>query len=292
MKPLLSVASRCVAALLPFLACIHSPGALAILEASAGEPDPEVALGTVAVVIEDRHSKGPNGQPGYFPSTGIVIARDWILTVKHAFAGHTGARYSWQVHFAREIRPNAAEAAIHELRPGDVFPHPTLDLALVHVPAMPFGYRPVRILGNWTRLAESRAQPAVLAGFGPARGAGGRNRLNSVEMPISATDLTQVRRRPDLVPEGQASLHLEIDQRDGRGSCSGDSGGPVFVRDNTGRLGLVGVIRGNASYNGEHPCLAYAYAVRIDRAMDWLTQVTGKLYNPASMSLMDVSAAR
>jgi hypothetical protein len=292
MKPLRSVASRWVVALLPMLACIHAPGAMAILEASAEELAPVVALGTVAVVIEDASSKGPNGQPGYFPSSGIVIARDWVLTVKHAFAGHTAARYSWQIHFAREIRAGATGPAIHELRRGDVFPHPTLDLALVHVPGMPFGYQPVRILSDWTRMAGPSTPRAVLAGFGPARGTPGRTRLLAVEEPISATDLTQVRHRPDLVPPGQADWHLEVDQRDGRGSCTGDSGGPVFVRDTTGRLGLVGIIRGNASYNGEHPCLAYSYAVRVDRVVDWLVQVTGKLYNPASMSLVDISAAR
>lgn len=289
MNPRRSIASRCLAALLPLLACAYSPWAAAILEGSVGELDPVVALGTVAVVIEDTSSRGPNGHPGFYPSSGIVIARDWILTVKHAFAGHTAARYSWQVHFAREIRSSATGASIHGLRRGDVYPHPTLDLALVHVPGMPFGYRPVRILSDWTRIAGPSSPRAVLAGFGPARSGPGRNRLQSVEEPISATDLTQVRRRPDLVPHGQADRHLEIDQRDGRGSCSGDSGGPVFVRDTTGALGLVGVIRGNASYNGEQPCLAYSYAVRVDLVVDWLVQVTGKLYNPASMSLMDIS---
>lgn len=292
MKPPRSHPLSCLAALLPMIACLHSPAAIAILDGTAGELDPVVALGTVAVVIADANSRGPNGLPGYYPSSGIVIAREWILTVKHGFAGHTAAQYSWQVHFAREINSNATGAAIHELQRGDVIPHPTLDLALVRVSGMPFGYQPVRILSNWTRPAPSSPQPAVLAGYGPARGAYGRNRLNSVEQSISAADLSQVRRRPDLVPPGQADVHLEIDQRNGRGSCAGDSGGPVFVHDATGRLGLVGVIRGNASYNGEHPCLAYAYAVRVDRVVEWVSRVTGQFYNPASMSRMDISTIR
>lgn len=292
MKRFRSVVFRCFAALLPMFACAHAPPAMAILEASAGELDPTVARGTVAVVIEDTGEVGPNGQHGYYPSSGVVIARDWILTVKHGFAAHAAARYSWQIHFAPEIRAGTSGNAIHEVRRGDVFPHPTLDLALVRITAMPFAYQPVRIPINWTRMAEGPAPRAVLAGFGPARGLRAPNRLRSVEEPVSATDLTQTRRRPDLVPPAQAGLHLEIDQRDGRGSCSGDSGGPVFLRDSTGRLGLIGVIRGNASYNGEHPCLAYSYAVRVDRVIDWLAEVTGKFYNAASMSLVDVSSAR
>ena len=94
MKPPRSFAPLCLAALLPLIACLHSSLALAILDGSAGDLDPVVALGTVAVIIEDVNSRGPNGLPGYYPSSGIVIAREWILTVKHGFSGHTAAQYS------------------------------------------------------------------------------------------------------------------------------------------------------------------------------------------------------
>jgi hypothetical protein len=262
--------------------------AQAILNGLPGGQESTVADSTVAIVIEDNSKLGPDGRPGYYPSTGIVIAPNWILTVRHAFAGHREPQYVWQVRFDTEIG-NASTGELRTLARGDVIPHPVLDLALVHVePAVPFQYRPVRLLADGRRLKQGLPLKALLAGFGPAKNRGGRNALNFVEEPISALAIRPGGRWPDnVIPPGQGNYYLEIDQRDGRGSCSGDSGGPAFARLATGDLALLGVIKGNAAYNGRHPCLGYSYAVRIDVALPWLMHVTGTLYDPTSMLLVD-----
>jgi hypothetical protein len=272
-----------------FLVCLLLPtSALAILGGAPGERDPAIAGSTVAIVIEDTSKPGPDGRPGYYPSTGIVVARDWILTVKHAFADHNGPQYVWSVHLAPEIRIGASDARVRRLDPVSVVFHPTLDLALIHIDAaMPFEYKPARLVADGRHLARDAVFKGLLAGYGPIRGQTAPNRLNFVEEPISAISLAMGRRWPDLVARNQAADHLELDQRDGRGSCSGDSGGPVFVRLASGELGLLGVIRGNASYTGAHPCLGYSYAVRVDRVIGWLAQITGRIYNPDSMLLVD-----
>lgn len=266
--------------------------ALAILGGLPGERDPAIAASTVAVVIEDTGTRGPDGRPGYYPSTGIVVARDWILTVKHALADHTGPQYVWSVHLAPEIRTGSTDARVRRIDPASVVFHPTLDLALIHLDAaMPFEFKPARLVADGRHLARDTAFRGLLAGYGPAQGQTAANRLNFVEEPISAISLAMGRRWPDMVARNQGPDHLEIDQRDGRGSCSGDSGGPVFTRLANGGLGLLGVIRGNASYSGAHPCLSYSYAVRVDRALAWITQVTGRLYDPASMLLVEAFTA-
>lgn len=271
------------------LACLLLPtAALAILNGIPGERDPAVAASTVAIVIEDTSKPGPDGRPGYYPSTGIVVARNWILTVKHALAEHKGPQYVWSVHLAPEIRIGATDKRVRRIDPANVIFHPTLDLALVRLDgAMPFEYQPVKLVADGRHLAPAAISRGLLAGYGPARGRAEPNRLNFVEAPISAISLAMNKRWPDMVARNQGPDHLEIDQRDGRGSCSGDSGGPVFVRLATGGLGLLGVIRGNASYTGAHPCLGYSYALRVDRTIGWLTRITDHFYDPASMLLVD-----
>lgn len=267
--------------------------ALAILNGEPGERDPVVAASTVAVVIEDTSLRGPDGRPGYYPSTGIVIAPNWILTVKHSFAKYNGPQHVWQLHLAPQIDTASGGDRIRLLERNRVIFHPTLDLALVRLDApMPFEYRPVKVVADGRHLAREATLSAVLAGYGPAGNTKGPHRLHFVAEPISALSLANLPHWPDLIPRGQADSHLEVDQRDGRGSCRGDSGGPVFVKLAEGGLGLLGIIMGNASFNGGHPCLGYTYAVRADRALAWLTQITGRFYDPSSMLLVDAFAAR
>jgi hypothetical protein len=266
--------------------------ALAILDGVPAEQEPAVAGSTLAVVIEDTSQRGPDGRPGYYPSSGVVIAPNWILTVKHSFAKHNGPQHVWQLHLAPEIVGGATGDRVRVLARSSVIFHPTLDLALVRLDApMPFEYRPVKVVSAGRHLAREATLGAVLAGYGTAGNKPGPHRLNYVVEPISALSVANGPRQPELIPRGQADSHLEVDQRDGRGSCRGDSGGPVFVKLADGGVGLLGVILGNASYSGGHPCLGYTYAVRIDRALAWVTQVTGRFYDPASMLLVDAFSA-
>lgn len=273
------------------LACLLAPSsALAILDGTPAEGHSVVATSTVAIVVADTSRRGPNGKPGYFPSSGVVIARDWILTVKHAFADHLGSQYVWRVHFDLQIDANDTAGRDHVLARSDVVFHPVLDLALVRISSgMPVEYRPIPVVTDARRLRPGMPFNVVLAGFGPAQNKAGRNILHFVEEPVSAMTLRPGGRWPaGLVPPGQGLHHLEIDQHDGRGSCSGDSGGPVFVRLNDDALALLGVIKGNASNSAGHPCLGWAYAIRVDRALPWITQVTGQLYDPESMLLVEL----
>lgn len=268
------------------------PSAQAILDGLPGEQEPAVASSTVAVVIADTSLRGPDGQPGYYPSSGVVIAPNWVLTVKHSFARYNGPQHVWQLHLAPEVAFGSRGDRVRLFERSRVIFHPTLDLALIRVDGqMPFEYRPVKVVADGRRLAGDATRGAWLAGYGPSGNGKGANRLQFVAEPISALSLATVQRQPDLIPRGQADSHLEVDQRDGRGSCRGDSGGPVFVKLAEGGVGLLGVISGNASYSGAHPCLGFTYAVRVDRALAWMTQVTGRFYDPASMLLVDAFTA-
>jgi Trypsin len=261
----------------------HSSFACAILNGSPGNRDSTVEKGTVALVVEDTRTQGPNGEHGYYPTSGVLISQNWVLTVKHGMAKHLSEQYDWQVHFSPEIKSKPKTGVLKVLRTNVIF-HPALDLALVYIGnSAPVEYRPVQVLQNWPDAMQSEPTRITLAGYGPAADAVGTNRLNFVEEPISAISMVNSDRNPGLFPPDQAGYYMEMDQKDGKGSCKGDSGGPALLKLSDGSLALLGVIAGNVSYQGGHPCLQYSYVIRIDRVINWITASTGLFYNSAAM---------
>ncbi|MGB0126384.1 MAG: trypsin-like serine protease [Rhodocyclaceae bacterium] len=234
----------------------------------------------MAILIEDRKTRGPDGRPGFYPTTGILITRDWVLTVRHGFTKFRGKRYVPRLSVGATEGGKRVSLAISADR---IFIHPTLDLALVRVEGWnpPFSFRPARLAPP-----PPISEQVLLAGFGQTKDAPAGTSLRAVEEPVSAPAVVDSSRLPDLFPPHLAAHYMEIDQRDGKGSCSGDSGGPVFRRVED-QLELVGIIAGNASFDGRHPCLEYSYAVRIDGAVDWIAAVTGKSFNLLTRAFQD-----
>lgn len=252
-----------------------------VLQGVPGQTEAQIARNTVAILLEDQRHRGPDGRPGFYPTTGVLIANGWVLTVRHGFARFAGRRYTWKLHFGPD--GDASDPAAIDIKPSDVIVHPELDLALVHLKHWqpPFGFQPLRILSGNEIAGDSPAR-AFLAGFGESRITPGKTLLYIVEEPISAIDAGTLPRLPEqLFPPQLAGHYLELDQRDGKGSCSGDSGGPVLLRHRD-EFALLGIIAGNASYAGHHPCLDYSYAVRADHAVQWISSVTGLRFNPFS----------
>jgi hypothetical protein len=259
-------ASAVAAALLGPVPCA------AILDGTTAASIPGVAASTVAILIEDKRTRGPDGRPGFYPTTGVLITRDWVLTVAHGLDRFRGERYVPRLSYGDGVDGTAASTVIS---PERVSLHPALDLALVRIEGWrpPFSFRPPRF-----GMPPPSPEKVLLAGYGQTKGFLPGTTLRMVEEPVSSSSMTDAFRLPDLFPRQLAAHYLEIDQRDGKGSCSGDSGGPVFRRVGD-ELELVGIIAGNASFRGGHPCHEYSYAVRADAAVDWIAAVTGKPFN-------------
>jgi secreted trypsin-like serine protease len=60
---------------------------------------------------------------------------------------------------------------------------------------------------------------------------------------------------------------------DPTGTCSGDSGGPAFIKDNNGKLVVVGV----TSF-GDKSCHVSSYFTRVPTFKNWLTKAIQSLY--------------
>jgi hypothetical protein len=270
----------CARWLLAVAAIATSPLAHAILQGDPGIPEPAISQLTVAILIEDRLHTGQDGRPGYYPTSGVLISPRWVLTVRHGFSKHQGGRYHWAVRFGQREAPGKQMLTVDAQ---NVVMHPALDLALVRVDGWqpPFGFRSPRLGGP-----GSVGDKVMLAGFGETKLTPGGDALHTVDEPVSAPSVADSPHHPELFPAAHAPYYMEIDQRDGKGSCRGDSGGPVFRRAD-GDLELIGIIVGNASFVGHQPCLDYAYAVRLDGVIAWITAVTGQPFNLLSRRFGD-----
>jgi hypothetical protein len=171
--------------------------------------------------------------PGFF-CTGTLIAPDRVLTARHCHFGGP----------MRFDRPGAG-APLDSTR---VALHPDLDVMLFALPAAVTGVSAIPSLDAAVTLAPR--DPVMLAGVGETEvGEVGQRRFVT-------TAISQV--------TGETVL---VDGAGKSGACFGDSGGPVLIRDTSGRVKVAGVLsKGSAS------CLNLDLAVRTDAIAAWIAQ--------------------
>jgi hypothetical protein len=173
--------------------------------------------------------------------SGVVLDPHTVLTAKHCVDTQAPLR----VVVGENTTCPEGEVEVVESRH-----HPELDLALLTLAedvVETFGTVPLVVdeLGRYTP-----GDAVQIAGFGldgvtnqPGR------RL------FAATSLTEI---------GPTFLSVRA-QYGLTGSCSGDSGGPLLVRDTAGRAGLIGVLSKGAS-----DCVGEDHYVHLENAAGWL----------------------
>jgi secreted trypsin-like serine protease len=216
-------------------------------------------------------SCAPPAPPGPYPSVGAItnelptvhrvclgtlIAPDRVLTAAHCVVAQKAARYrfvSWskdgeRVHRLKEVRihPDFDRKDQEDTAANDI-----AVLTLVE----PANDIPVESLSSPGALEHTPTVTVV--GYGTARSDGPAPPL------LSAADGDVLWLRSTEVAAGRSGQ---------RQICHGDSGGPAFIRDETGRRLLVGVV----SRGIRAECTAGAIFTRVDAFLDWIGPGAGR----------------
>lgn len=258
------------------LALVLSSGAL------ASEPDlaypaknsyfPSI-VGGVDVAPSDPVSQMTVLLQGYGVCTGVLIAKDLLLTAGHCVTTQWDVRVpasQLQVKFSIDRNdPKAKTATVLGIAVPDAFtmknymggpdiPKNLHDIALVRFSGgLPEGYKAARILKKGGNVAAGQA--VIVAGYGTTipGSSFGAGRLRKAELKMEDFDYSPT--------------EVRLDSSHGSSDCNGDSGGPAFVVIQE-RYYLIGVDNW-----GPPSCNDFSIYARAGAHWDWISQASDSL---------------
>jgi secreted trypsin-like serine protease len=251
---------------------LRSKLALALLLGAASAQANETIVGGTLVDANDPvASTTVLVTDGNYICTGSIIDVDLVVTAAHCVAAPAE---NLRVVFVRDINAGTIDKSDvlpisnYVANPGwqgdsssGVDQH---DIALIRVVgALPAGYHPATLLSSDASAAIRKGDLTELAGYGITNAStqDGAGTLREVSVKVS---------------KQLGQTEVVLDQRNGKGACHGDSGGPAFVNVD-GQLQLWGVTNRGYPDNAPDDCKEYAVYTRITAYADFLSQAAAQL---------------
>lgn len=211
------------------------------------------------------------GSRGNF-CTGILIARDLVLTAAHCVA--PGADYKL-MQFDAQRQPNLRDILRIERHPqfsAKTFDNhrATADVALIKLAAPVPGASQATLFGGTFSVAAG--DRFTIAGYGLTERGNGKTggTLRAANLVATSKPGNLQIRLADPATNGE---------RAGLGACTGDSGGPVFA-DNGGRFLVIGVISWSTGPNNAEGCGGLTGVTPLALYRGWIVNTAKTLGSP------------
>lgn len=210
----------------------------------------ETYLGLAPSEIQAIVEVVEGGRPDGALCTGAFVAPEWVVTARHCL----------QIPSAEVVVHDGESGRTVELPIADRIGHPTEDLALL------------RLDMGWSSTDVPPLEPLEPLGLadaeGPTLAVGDSVEIAGYGLTESGTD-----RALGFLAEPIVELDERIFTVSGNGAsgaCVGDSGGPLLVRGEGGRVVIAGVLS-----SGSASCRKDDHYVRVDALRDWIQEIAG-----------------
>lgn len=208
---------------------------------------------------------------------GSLIRSNWVLTAAHCL---DIPKERMQVVMGLHDRTKTTEAETFEV--ADIIIHNKyssaleFDIALIELKGHS-KQTPITLNETELRISPVKQTMVWVAGWGMLRGGGFKlpNILQKVEVPLVSQDECNA----PLSYDGDIKDHMICAgfKQGGKDSCQCDSGGPLFMKSETGEFNLVGVV----SYgDGCAKPNKYGVYTKVNYFTDWVAQHISKPAQP------------
>jgi hypothetical protein len=208
------------------------------------------------------------GIEGQFFCSGTLIASNVVVTAKHCTEQENGPDIPITHVFLKGHDVDIPSSGkIYLVK--EQFKHESADLMVLVLEDEVTDIEP-RHVAQGDEINDETTETAHLVGFGTIdfNGMVGYGIKREVDVPIESLDCTD---SPNGCLEGVELIAghrgLNLD------SCSGDSGGPLYIESSSGAYHLLGAT--SRGLSGGRVCGDGGIYVRVDRHIDWIRQVTG-----------------
>lgn len=217
--------------------------------------------------------------------TGVLVARDLVITAAHCLKSDETSAYSVIFPLA-SVGKTIGAAEFKRVREDSLQYFPNFDLAWIRLSSpAPQSYVPATLLGDTAKVEPGTSLSLV--------GAANNTACNSADPLCSLVKLGVSLKRNWSSPHLINLAVVESDNTgNSSGTCPGDSGGPAFVKEGSSHL-LFGIVAGKDpifTSNSLPPCGSPTTVLtRIGEYQSWIETTSGRKLNVVRPSIKPLS---